>query len=251
MELVSTEHLDGVAVLRLCHGVTNALNPELVTQLVEAIEDAECDPAVHGLVLSSANEKFFSIGLDLPGLFYLTRKEFEFFWRKVTHTFLKLHALPLPTAAALTGHAIAGGCVLALCCDYRLMADRRKLMGLNEAKLGVPVPSVADLMLQGLVGVQNARKIIDGGRFYPPKASLRLGMVDELVPLEQVLEKAIDKVRLASPSATESFARRKRARVASIQTRVVAGQEEETELFIDLWYSDEVRALLKEAMEKF
>ena len=251
MELVATERLDGVAILRLCHGVTNALNPEMVTQLVEAIEDAEGDPAVHGLVLSSASEKFFSIGLDLPRLFYLTREEFEFFWRKVTRTFLKLYSLPLPTAAALTGHAIAGGCVLALCCDYRLMADHRKLMGLNETKLGVPVPSVADLMLQSLVGVQTARQIIDGGRFYPPKASLRLGMVDELLPLEQVLGKAIDKVRLSAPSARESFARRKRARVAPIQAQVIAGQEEETELFMDLWYSDKVRALLKEAMDKF
>lgn len=77
--------------------------------------------------------------------------------------YLALYTLPKPVVAAITGHAIAGGCILALCCDYRFISEGRKLMGLNEVKLGVPVPYLADRVLHALVGTRYAREIIESG----------------------------------------------------------------------------------------
>lgn len=249
--MISVDYQDEVAVVRLSRSVTNALNLELVNQLADALERIEHDPKVCGLVLGTSSDKFFSIGFDIPQLFDLTRKEFEIFYRAINQTCLDLYTMPKPTVAALTGHAIAGGCILALCCDDRFIADGRKLMGLNEIKLGVPVPYVADCVLQDLVGVRNAREIIDGGEFYAAEASLRMGMVDQVLPPEQVMARSIEKVKLTGVSDREAFAQTKRVRVAAIEAQVLARQEEETQLFMERWYSDEARERLREAMEKF
>jgi len=249
--MIAIDYRDDVAVVRLSRSVTNALNLELVNQLRDALERIEHDPNVGGLVLGTSSDKFFSIGFDIPQLFDLTRKEFEIFYRAINRTCLDLYTMPKPTVAALTGHAIAGGCILALCCDERFIADGRKLMGLNEVKLGVPVPYVADCVLQDMVGVRCAREIIDGGEFYATEALLRMGMVDQVLPLEQVVQRSIEKVKLVAGSDREAFAQTKRARVAAIEARILARQEEETELFMERWYSDEARERLREAMEKF
>ncbi|MCG2767308.1 MAG: enoyl-CoA hydratase/isomerase family protein [Chloroflexota bacterium] len=249
--MITVDYRDDVAVVRLSRSVTNALNLELVNQLRDTLERIEHDPNVCGLVLGTSSDKFFSIGFDIPQLFDLTRKEFEIFYRAINRTCLDLYTMPKPTVAALTGHAIAGGCILALCCDDRFIADGRKLMGLNEIKLGVPVPYVADCVLQDLVGVQKAREIIDGGEFYAAEASLWMGMVDQVLPLEQVVPRSIEKVRLADASSREAFEQTKRVRVAAIEAQVLARQEEETQLFMERWYSDEARERLREAMEKF
>jgi len=250
-KMISIDYQDEVAVVRLSRSVTNALNLELVNQLRDTLERIEHDPNVCGLVLGTSSDKFFSIGFDIPQLFDLTRKEFELFYRAINRTCLDLYTMPKATVAALTGHAIAGGCILALCCDERIIAEGRKLMGLNEIKLGVPVPYVADCVLQDLVGVGCAREIIDGGEFYAPEALLRMGMVGQVLPLEQVVQRSIEKVRLVGASAREAFAQTKRVRVAPIEAQVLARQDEETQLFMERWYSDEARERLREAMEKF
>lgn len=249
--MITVDYRDNVAVVRLSRGVTNALNLELVNQLADALERIEHDPNVCGLVLGTSSDKFFSIGFDIPQLFDLTRKEFELFYRAINRTCLALYTMPKPTVAALTGHAIAGGCILALCCDDRYIAEGRTLMGLNEIKLGVPVPYVADCVLRDLVGIPNAREIVDGGEFYATEASLRMGIVDQVLPLEQVVPRSIEKVKSVGASDQEAFAQTKHVRVAAIEAQVLARQEEETQLFMERWYSDEARERLREAMEKF
>jgi enoyl-CoA hydratase/carnithine racemase len=140
MMMIRTEYHDKVAVVKLNRGITNALNLQLVNELAETLHGVKHDSDVHSLVLGSSNEKFFSIGFDVPELFELTKSDFKFFYQTFNRVCLDLYTLPKPTIAVITGHAIAGGAILALCCDYRFIAEGRKLMGLNEIRLGVPVP---------------------------------------------------------------------------------------------------------------
>lgn len=135
VKLIHVEHQDEVVLLKLNRGITNALNLQLVNQLAEHLQNVRANSDVHGLVLGSSNEKFFSIGFDIPELFELARKDFRVFYHAFNRVSMALYTLPKPTIAAITGHAIAGGCILALCCDYRFIAEGRKLMGLNEIKL--------------------------------------------------------------------------------------------------------------------
>jgi enoyl-CoA hydratase/carnithine racemase len=251
MDMIGVETRDQVAIVRLDRPVTNALNLQLVHELAEALKGVKQDADVHGLVLASSNDKFFSIGFDIPQLFGLTGEDFRSFYRAFNRMCLDLYTLPKPTVAAITGHAIAGGCILALCCDYRSIAQGRKLMGLNEIKLGVPVPYVADCVLRHLVGVRNARDIIDSGEFYGPEELSRMGLVDGVWPLEQVLPQAVEKAGLLGALPQQAFAMIKRNRVEVVEAQVRARLEERERFFVERWYADEARGPLREAMEKF
>jgi len=251
MDTVCVEYSDKVAILKLNRSVTNALNLQLVEELGETLREVRHSPDVHSLVLASSNDKFFSIGFDIPQLFELTREDFCFFYQAFNRMCLDLYTLPKPTVAAITGHAIAGGCILALCCDYRLIAAGRKLMGLNEIKLGVPVPYLADRVLWQIVGVRYAREITDMGEFYRPKELLQMGAVDQVLSSEQVMLKSIEKARLLGSLPQEPFAAIKQNRVEMVEAQVLAHLEEKEQFFIERWYSAEARKRLQEAMERF
>ena len=251
MSMVSVDYRDTVAIVKLNRGVTNVLDMELVNELGQLLERIEHDSSVSALVLGSSNDKFLSIGFDIPRLFELPRKDFSTFFSEFNRVCLSLYTLPKPTVAAITGHAVAGGCILALCCDYRFIAEGKKLMGLNEIKLGVPVPYLVDCVLRYTVGTRYAREIMDTGEFYGPEDSLRMGLVDEVLPVEEVMLKAVERAGLLGAWPREAFALIKRNRVEDIEQRVLARREEKERLFVDCWYSDEARKRLKEAIEKF
>ena len=249
--MVCVEYSDKVAILKLNRSVTNALNLQLVEELGETLREVRHSSDVHSLVLASSNDKFFSIGFDIPQLFELTREDFDSFYQTFNRMCLDLYTLPKPTVAAITGHAIAGGCILALCCDYRLIAAGRKLMGLNEIKLGVPVPYLADRVLWQIVGVRYAREITDMGEFYRPEELLRMGAVDQVLSSEQVLQKSVEKARLLGLLPQEALAAIKQNRVEMVEAQVLAHLEEKEQFFIERWYSAQARKRLQEAMERF
>ena len=251
MRTISVDYQDTVAIVKLDRGVTNVLDMELVNELGKLLERIEHDSSVSALVLGSSNDKFLSIGFDIPRLFELPRQDFSTFFSEFNRVCLSLYTLPKPTIAAITGHAVAGGCILALCCDYRFIADGRKLMGLNEIKLGVPVPYLIDCVLRYTVGTRYARQIMDTGEFYGPEDSLRMGLVDEVLPVGEVMAKAAERARLLGAWPREAFALIKRNRVEEIEQRVLAQREEKERLFVDCWYSDEARQRLREAIDKF
>lgn len=251
MELIDIARQDGVVLAKLNHGATNAISTELVGELAETIELVRNDPAARALVMASATDKFFSIGFDIPQLFTFSAQEFGSFFRAFNQVCLDLYTLPKPTIAALNGHATAGGCILALCFDYRLIAQGRKLMGLNEIKLGVPVPFIADCCLRALIGVRQARDVMDGGEFYPAEAAVRMGMADEALPEEQLIELAVEKARKLGAMPAAAYAAIKRNRVENIEAEVKAKWEEKERFFVESWCSEEVRQRMREAMQKF
>jgi enoyl-CoA hydratase/carnithine racemase len=245
-----TRH-ETVTVIKLARGVTNALNLELVQEIAEAFRNLRDDPAVLGLVLTGSNDKFFSIGFDIPHLFDSSSKDLTAFYRAYNRACLDLFTLPKPTVAAIGGHAIAGGCILALCCDYRLIADGRKLMGLNEVKLGVPVPYPAHCILRSLVGARRARDIMEIGEFYEPQELLEMGVVDGVLPLEEVLQGAVEKAQLLGSMPEEAYRLIKRSRTEIVEGEILERLEEKETHFLDCWRSDKARKRLKEAIDKF
>jgi len=251
MNTLQLEHHDHIAIAKLNRGVTNAINLELIKELSGTLQKIKDDPDTNGLVLTSSNEKFFSIGLDIPWLFPLSRGDFTSFYKAFNRLCIDLFTLPKPTLAAITGHAIAGGCILALCCDYRFISEGRKLMGLNEIKLGVPVPYPADCILRNLVGFRMARDIMDTGEFYQGKELLKMGIVDEVSPPDQMLAMSVEKAQSLSGASPQAFAMIKRSRVERVKAEILAHLQEREQLFVDRWYSSEARGRLKEAMERF
>jgi enoyl-CoA hydratase/carnithine racemase len=240
-----------VTIVRLTRGVTNPINNELVGELAAAIRHAKEERDVRSLVLASTNDKFFSIGWDIPQLIGLTKSEFADFFKRYNRMCLELYTLSKPTVAALTGHAIAGGCILALCCDYRYVADGKKLMGLNEIKLGVPLPYVVDCVLPTLVGGRYAREIMECGDFYPPDAALRMGLADAVRAPDQVLPASVEKAKALGAMPEQAFAIIKRNRTEEIEKAILSQLEEQERRFVECWYSEAARQRLKEAATKF
>jgi len=249
--MIQFERRGRVAVLKLDRGVPNPIDLELVRELDQALREVKRNPEIQGLVLSSANEKIFSLGFNLPVLFPQSREDFQAFFQAFNRFCLDLYTLPKPTAAALTGHAVAGGCILAISCDLRFIAEGKKSMGLNEVKLGVPVPYVTDRILHQIVGTRKAREILESGDFYPPPVLLEMGLVDRILPAGEVLPQAVEKIAALGSLPPTAFAEIKKNRTEKVMEQILRHREEKDKIFLDLWYAPETRERLKKAMESF
>lgn len=179
-----------VRELRLARPPVNALNLPLIealrTQLRTAI-GAKC-----GAVVLSGTAGKFSGGLDLPELLTLDRATLAELWRQFFGLMKDIATAPIPVVAALTGHSPAGGTVLAIFTDYRVMAEGPYKLGLNEVQVGLPVPAVLVQTLAYVVGPRQAARLAVSGLLLGPAEALAVGLVDEVVPLERVVPRAVE-----------------------------------------------------------
>jgi 3,2-trans-enoyl-CoA isomerase len=251
MEIVHIEYHEDVACMKLARSITNPLNLQLINELSETLRKVNQDSHIQSIVLTSSNEKFFSIGFDVRELYTLSRADFAAFYRAFNRFCIDLYTVQKPTVAAITGHAIAGGCALTLCCDYRYIAEGRKLMGFNVVRLGLPVPYLVGCILHDVVGMRVARNIADSGEFYSSDQLLEMGLVDCVVPQEEVIPRAVEKAHLLAALPQKAFAATKRYRTERIEAQISAHLAEKEQLFINCWFSDETRNLIRKAMEKF
>ena len=249
--MIETAIENRVAILRLNRGVSNAINPQLVRSLSQAVAAIETDPGITALVLSSSNSKFLSIGFDIPELLEIPREGFARFLEEFDALCLTLLTFPKPVVASIPGHATAGGCILALCCDYRFISEGRKLMGLNEIKLGVPLPYPADCALRWIVGARTARDVVDSGEFFLPQELIRMGLVDQVLPGGELEGKAVEHARTIAEHAGKAFRKVKKARVEGLEAEIRLRLVEKEREFVECWYSEAARASLKEAAGKF
>jgi enoyl-CoA hydratase/carnithine racemase len=237
-----------VRELRLNRPPANALSPELITALKSAVEVAPQEE-VRALVLSGSAGRF-SGGLDVPLLLTLDRATMNGVWHDFYGLLRALACSPVPIAAALTGHAPAGGTVLALFCDYRIAAEGDWKIGLNEVQVGLPLPPVIYSALQRLVGARQAARLAIGGLLISPAEALTLGLVDETVPSEQVVERAVKWCQewLALPSVAMTRTRREaRAEVAGLFEQALPGEIEEISGW---WWDEQVQSVLRSLMER-
>jgi enoyl-CoA hydratase/carnithine racemase len=251
MKFIAKELRGKVSLLKLNRSVTNPINLDLVREISMHIESAKSDREIAGLVLCSTNDKFFSIGFDIPELIELNETDFREFYTSFNQLCIELYTFPKPLIAGITGHAVAGGCILTLCCDYRFIAEGKKLMGLNEIKLGVPLPYPADRMLRQIVDDRAARRIVDTGDFFPPEETFAMGLVDKVMPLEQVVDGAVEEVEAIQKHSLEAFAIIKRNRTEKIDAEIRVNLVEKEVIFIKMWYTDRTRRKLRAALEKF
>jgi len=180
---------DAVAEIRMDRPPANALNRELVEKLLAALETARMDGA-RAIVLTG-RPGMFSGGLDVPELLALGRRQVEAFWSLFFVLTRQLAASPVPVLAAISGHAPAGGAVLALQCDYRIGVTGKFRLGLNEVQVGLPVPSTVLLALEQVVGPRVARRMATRGEMLSMDEALAVGLLDELVAPEELLARAL------------------------------------------------------------
>ena len=239
------ETIDHGAVreLRLARPPVNALDPALVAALRAGLAGARA-AGREAVVLSGAPGRF-SGGLDVPALLLLGRDEIRTTWKTFFGLLRELAASPIPTVAALTGHSPAGGTVLALFTDYRVMAEGPFLIGLNEVQVGLPVPPPLLRALTYLVGARQAERLAVGGVLMGPGDALRYGLVDELCPVEAVVPRAVAWASelLSRPRAAMTATRRQaRREIASVFDDMT---DRDVDGIVDIWFSPETQATMR------
>jgi len=166
------------AILRLTRDHGNAINDALVEALLAALAEVEADPGVRGVLLASTG-KIFCPGLDLKELILLDRPGMERFMHRFSSAVLALYTFPKPVVAAMHGHALAGGCVLGLCADWRVLR-RGALVGLNEVKVGVPLPFGVSHIVRDAVPRHEVAAVALLGRNFSDEAAVAAGLAHEL-----------------------------------------------------------------------
>ena len=248
MDLISVEDQGAVALVRLQNNVTNAINPQLLEELLEAI--AMIEGSFGGLVLAGGS-KFFCIGLDLPALLNMNRRQMDAFWDRFDLALMTLYGLPMPSAAAIAGHATAGGAILALTQDFRYVAEGRNLIGLNEVNIGLPVPFLADLMLRQIVGERTATKLMFGGELISPHDAYRSGLVDDVRPENDLERHTVDKIAELAQRPRKAFSIIKQNRTMAVLEQFRQQQACQKQALLDCWFDADVQQMLHKAAEKF
>jgi enoyl-CoA hydratase/carnithine racemase len=232
--------------IRMNRPPVNALNPELLSALVAAVEAAPGKGA-RGLILSGG-ERVFSGGLDVPYLMGQDRAGLADCWSKFFQAARALARSPVPTAAAIAGHNPAGGCVLALCCDYRVMARGPFRIGLNETQVGLAVPDAIQFLMRRVVGNHRAERLIVAGAMIESEQAHAIGLVDALTDAGEVVTLAANWLGeiLALPSSP-MLATRRLAR-ADIVSALDGFSTADLDGFLDGWESADSQAALHALM---
>jgi enoyl-CoA hydratase/carnithine racemase len=246
--MITTRNHDTVRELQLNHPPANAISPQVMVALRQAVEAAPRDGA-RALVLSGT-PGMFSAGLDVPALLTLSRDEMGAAWHDFYGLLRSLAASPIPIAAAITGHAPAGGAVLSLFCDWRTAAEGDFKIGLNEVQVGLTLPPLIYSALRLVVGQRQAERLGVAGLLVSPTESLRAGLIDEIVPPEQVIARAIAWCRemLALPPVAMGNTRRM-AR-ADLTRLFESNLETEISQVTASWWGEETQAVLHNLVQR-
>ncbi|RZA34653.1 MAG: enoyl-CoA hydratase/isomerase family protein [Lysobacteraceae bacterium] len=252
--LVEIQEHGPIREIRLARAPVNALNTDLCRALIGALNAAVAEGA-RGVVLSGG-QKVFSAGLDVPHLMSHgeDREALQDSWNAFFGVTRTLAELRIPVVAALTGHSPAGGCVLALCCDYRIMARspdpaRPYAIGLNETQVGLVAPEGIQQLMRRVVGIYRAERLLVAGELVPADRALEIGLIDELVDAGRVVPRAVEWLQRLLELPQQPM----------LQTRAIAradlvaalhGDNMQLERFIEGWYAPDTQAALQSLVAK-
>ncbi len=248
----STQRDDGVAVVTLAYGKANVMDTEFCTALAEGFEAYAAKPP--SALVVTGQGRIFSAGVDLNRLLDGGADYARTFLPSLDRMLLALLGVPCPVVAAINGHAIAGGCLLAAAADRRLMARGSGRIGMPELRVGVPFPPVALELARSVLRPDALQRALAGGETFDVDTAQAVGLVDDLVDAEQLLEHATalaaDLAGISAPTyaLTKAMLQQPmRARIAD-QAEAHAGQVDA--LWQDAATFDAVRAFVARTMGK-
>jgi len=246
--MIETHPHDDIAEIRLARPPVNALDPAMIEALRESLSGQLADG--HRAVVLSGASGLFSAGLDIPALIRLDRDQLRQFWVSLFGLLEDLAQYPIPVAAAITGHSPAGGTVLALFCDYRVMARGEFQVGLNEVQVGLVVPGVIHKALARLIGRYPAERHLVAGQLIHPEAAHHIGLVDELAEPDGTVERAVDWCRYHLQLPTLAMNETRRLVRADLAGLFADPENLDVDAFCDHWFRDETQQALQQLVAR-
>jgi enoyl-CoA hydratase len=232
-----------IAVLRMAHGKANALDLELCEALTQQLD--ECRRSSDGAIVLSGTGRMFSAGVDLPRVVDGGAAYVRMFLPALSRACEALFTLPKPVVAAINGHAIAGGCVLACAADYRMMAREPGRIGVPELLVGVPFPIVPLEIMRFVAPPQHLQSLVYRGLTLGADAALHYGLVDAVVDPERLLDDAIAVAEGLAALPPAAFALTKSQLREPALQRIRAGQAVDA-VTEDAWASRETLTAIRD-----
>lgn len=237
MEFHECTMKEGIAKIALARGKVNAINEQVVDELAERLKELSGNPAVKSVVLTGTG-RFFTFGFDIPEFLSYPQKGFIRYLTKFTDLYRLIFTYPKPVIASLNGHTIAGGCMLAIACDYRIMVSGRARISLNEINFGSSLFAGSVELLKMWLGQRPAEIAAYTGAMYSAEEALKIGLVDRVcseTELERETEKAARDFGEKDPDAFAGIKKLLRSQLA----REIEARERQSILdFVAIWYSE-------------
>ncbi|HJR18361.1 MAG TPA: enoyl-CoA hydratase/isomerase family protein [Actinomycetota bacterium] len=238
---------EGIAILRIERGPVNALDAELLAGIAGALDEIEAASARAAVVTGSGAA--FSAGADLIRLLDEGAAYVEAARPYASLVFRRMFLMPIPMIAAINGHAIAGGFVLALACDHRVSAAGNHRIGLPELRVGVPFPMWALEIVRFTVSPPHLQRMLYSGRLADPDEAMTMGLIDDVVAPEALMEAALRAARRLAAIPPATFALTKSALREPFAERARGGEARDEE-GMRIWASEEARAAVQRFIER-
>jgi enoyl-CoA hydratase/carnithine racemase len=232
------------ATVTLSRGKVNALNEPMVEELTKSFEALAIDNEVRSIIFTGSG-KFFSFGFDVPEFLNYSKSDFIIYLEKFTNFYTYLFLFPKPIVAALNGHTIAGGCMLATACDFRLMVTGKAKISLNEITFGAPVLAGSVEMLKYCVGSRNAQSILYSGAMYSAEEAIQLGLVDQVSSEDALTEDARKVAQELAQKDSSAFRCTKHLLRKPAVEEMIKREKDAILEFVDIWYSEQTWENLK------
>lgn len=245
--MIQREDRDGIRILRLAHGKVSAMDLELGEAFTAEMQDAAAAPIRAVIVTGSGST--FSAGVDL----FRVSKEGPDYGRRflpVLDTFLRAAlTLPKPLVAAVNGHAIAGGCILAAACDHRIMVEGSGRIGIPELAVGVPFPALPLQIMAARLADGPLRDLVFTGRTVLVDEARAIGLVDEQCPAGMLIDRAMEVAARLAAIPAGAFALTKEAFYSPIleRTRQLADLNARV---VDAWLQQHTYETIRAYLEK-
>lgn len=237
MNFIKVETRNGIATVALNRGKVNALNSEVIDEIRESFKALEGDQDLKAIIFTGSGN-FFSFGFDIPEFLSFSKNEFTNYLFNFTDLYRYLFGYPKPVVAALNGHTIAGGCMLALACDSRVMVEGKGKISLNEIAFGSSVFAGSTEMLRFWVGSANATRVLYSGAMYSAKEAMHIGLVQAVSTEQNLMVQARKMASDLAPKHLPAFASIKALLRKPVVEEMINREKESIREFVDIWYSE-------------
>jgi 3,2-trans-enoyl-CoA isomerase len=237
MDFISLTTNEGIARVALNRGKVNAINEKVVDELTDCFRALSYDPGVKAVILTGEG-KFFTFGFDIPEFLNYTKEAFVRYLTKFTGLYTDIFLYPKPVIAALNGHTIAGGCMLAIACDYRIMVPENARISLNEINFSSSVFAGSVELMKLLLGQRLAEAALLSGAMYSAEEALQLGLIDRIAAKADLENEAVKKAREYAAQDGAAFRSIKKLLRQATAEEMMKREKASILEFVDIWYSE-------------